>query len=92
MIRKLARRVLQLVVYLVGKCIEKDWRAQVVFQLLAHINALIVQQTHGFCLPIFGAAADWVWEQLGLHLRFEAPTVDIVFELHVLLEHLRNRR
>ena len=92
MIRKLARRVLQLIVDLVRECVEKDWSAQVVLQLLPHIDTLVVQTAHGLCLSILGAAADWIWEKLGLHLGFEAPTIDIVFELNVLLEHLRDRR
>ena len=87
MVRKLARRVFQLVVYLVGERVEKDWRAQVVLQLLAHVHSLIVQQAaRRLCLSFGG---DWIWEQLSLDLSFKAPAVDIVLELHVLLEHLR---
>ena len=78
MIRKHTCSVHELSVQLICQCVQKDWRAQIILQLLPHI--------------VFFDIGRGCWaEQVGLDLRLQSPPIYVILELQVLIEHLWHR-
>ena len=79
-IGKLTCCVLQLIVDLVRQRVQENWSSQIILQLLSNVDAVFTR----------GLACHGVRKELSLDLSFQPPTINIILELYVLMEHLRD--